>query len=62
MIIANHPIIFNTPKRLIEVSSWITHAPFAFFLISILKPKVTVELDVFHGHLRKKRQHERMRT
>jgi hypothetical protein len=49
MIIANHPIIFNTPKRLIEVSSWITHSPFAFFLISILRPKVVVELGVFSG-------------
>jgi Methyltransferase domain/Glycosyl transferase family 2 len=49
MITTKHPIIFNTPKRLIEVSSWITHVPFAFFLISILKPKVAVELGVFSG-------------
>jgi hypothetical protein len=49
MITTKHPIIFNTPKRLIEVSSWITHTPFAFFLISILKPKVVVELGVFNG-------------
>lgn len=49
MITEQHPIIFNTPRRLIEVSSWITHVPFAFFLISILKPKVVVELGVFSG-------------
>ena len=49
MITEQHPIIFNAPKRLIEGSSWITHAPFAFFLISILKPKVMVELGVFSG-------------
>jgi hypothetical protein len=49
MITTKHPIIFNTPKRLIAVSSWITHVPFAFFLISILKPKIVVELGVFSG-------------
>jgi hypothetical protein len=50
MITAEHPIIFSTPKRLLMQSSeWITHTPFAFFLISILKPKVVVELGVSDG-------------
>lgn len=50
MIITKHPIIFNTPKRLlVDSSTWLTHTPFAFFLISILKPKVVVELGVYKG-------------
>jgi hypothetical protein len=49
MITAEHPIIFTTPKRLFESSTWVTHTPFAFFLISILKPKVVVELGVYYG-------------
>ncbi len=50
MITTKHPIIFNIPTRLlIESSTWITHTPFAFFLISILKPKVVVELGVSNG-------------
>lgn len=52
MITEQHPIIFNTPRRLLEgdeASTWITHVPFGFFLISILKPKLVVELGVFRG-------------
>jgi hypothetical protein len=50
MIATKHPIIFNIPKRLlIKSSAWITHTPFAFFLISILKPKVVVELGISSG-------------
>lgn len=49
MIITKHPIIFFKAKKKIPESSWITHTPFAFFLISILKPKVYVELGVFSG-------------
>lgn len=49
MIVDKHPIIFNTPKKLIDGSSWITHTPFAFFLVSMLRPKTIVELGVFSG-------------
>ncbi len=50
MITSKHPIIFDMPKRvLLDSSLWVMHTPFAFFLISILKPKVVVELGVYKG-------------
>lgn len=47
-IFEKHPIIFQKPKMLAH-SSWETHVPFAFFLVSILQPKMIVELGVFSG-------------
>ena len=31
-------------------SSWIEHAPFAFWLVSVLRPRQIVELGAFHGY------------
>jgi len=39
---------FQKPKHLVE-SSWLEHAPFAFWLINNLKPKKIVELGSFNG-------------
>lgn len=49
MKISDHPIIFYRVNRKILNSSWISHSPFAFFLISILKPRTFVELGVYVG-------------
>jgi hypothetical protein len=39
---------FLYPDRICD-STWTEHIPFGFWLISLLKPKVTVELGVFKG-------------
>ena len=42
--------IFWTPDYIdIEVSAWIEHIPFAFWMIEVLQPKVVVELGVHTG-------------
>lgn len=48
--IAEHPIIFDLHGKVIETSAWIEHVPFAFFLISALRPKVFIELGVYTGN------------
>ena len=45
-----NPIVLTPPKRIVEPYSWVEHIPFAFFIISILKPKVVVELGVHTGN------------
>jgi len=42
-------MIFADVKKKLPNSSWLTHTPFAFFLISVLKPKIYVELGVLVG-------------
>jgi predicted O-methyltransferase YrrM len=44
----NHPICFATPQRFVP-SAWREHIPFAMFLVSILKPKMIVELGTHFG-------------
>lgn len=44
----DHPICLETPRRL-GASGWIEHIPFAFWLTSVLKPRILVELGVHHG-------------
>ncbi len=39
---------FEEPRHLVE-SSWLEHAPFAFWLINSVKPKRIVELGSFNG-------------
>ena len=46
----HNPIILNQPKRVVEPYSWVEHIPFAFYIISILRPKVLVELGVHTGN------------
>jgi hypothetical protein len=50
----DHPICLSQPLRLIteyppQVSAWIEHAPFAMFLIDIVRPKLLVELGTHSG-------------
>lgn len=47
--IFNHPLIFEEPIKVDGNNTWIQHIPFAFFLISFLKPQRIVELGVHTG-------------
>lgn len=48
--IQQNPIVLKQPKRIVEPYSWVEHIPFAFYIISVLKPKVLVELGVHTGN------------
>ena len=45
----SRPIVYRLPKRLLAPPSWTMHAPFAMWLIDILKPRTFVELGTFSG-------------
>lgn len=47
--IFEHPIIFEEPLKLDGNNTWVQHIPFAFFLVSFVKPKIIVELGVHTG-------------
>jgi O-antigen biosynthesis protein len=38
------------PERLVWPNSWVAHIPFAFWLISALRPRLLVELGVYTGN------------
>ncbi len=40
---------FERPNYISTQSAWVGHIPFTFFLISIFKPKVFVELGTHYG-------------
>ena len=44
----NHQICFATPHRIVP-SAWYEHIPFAMFLVSVLRPKMIVELGTHFG-------------
>ena len=44
-----YPMTFRTPKRATQYSAWLQHIPFAFMLMSMLKPTRVVELGVYYG-------------
>ncbi|WP_207512316.1 glycosyltransferase family 2 protein [Longitalea luteola] len=44
----DRPSYFWTPDY-VDVSAWIEHIPFAFWIIDVLKPKMVVELGVHTG-------------
>lgn len=44
-----HPIIFEEPLKLDGNNTWVQHIPFAFFLVSYLRPEKIVELGVHTG-------------
>ena len=46
----NFPIIFSFPDRLVEPGSWVGHIPFAMYLVSVLLPRVFVELGTHTGN------------
>src|SRR5262245_59654720 len=43
------PICSRTPQKLDCDSAWTGHLPFAMYLVSIVKPRVLVELGTHHG-------------
>lgn len=45
----NHPAMFHLPERLTSDSAWFAHLPVAMLLVSLLRPRVLVELGVFRG-------------
>ena len=45
----DHPLVFEQPRRLTDVSSWHEHIPFAFFVVAALRPSVVVELGTWKG-------------
>jgi GT2 family glycosyltransferase/glycosyltransferase involved in cell wall biosynthesis len=44
-----HPICLAVPRRLTRSSAWHGHIPFAMYLVSVLRPKVIVELGTQAG-------------
>ncbi len=46
----NYPHILLSPARIAEPTAWVEHIPFAFFITTILKPKILVELGVHTGN------------
>jgi hypothetical protein len=48
-ILARSPLIFHTPERLTDVTSWHGHIPFAFFAVQCFQPRVLVELGTHKG-------------
>ena len=45
-----HSICLDIPQRLVFPNSWVTHIPFAFYLVGALKPRVIVELGTHTGN------------
>ena len=44
------PIVLTRPIRLVEPNSWVTHIPFAFWVVDALRPRVVVELGTQSGN------------
>ena len=44
------PIVLTRPVRLVEPNSWVTHVPFAFWLVDALRPRLFVELGTHSGN------------
>lgn len=49
MDVLDHPLAFTTPRRLSEVRNWHGHIPFAMYLVSVLQPRLIVELGTHRG-------------
>lgn len=45
----DHLIVFQQPRRLSEQSYWQEHIPFGMLLVTLLKPRVLVELGTHYG-------------
>lgn len=46
----DHPVCLELPNRLVFPNSWVTHIPFAMYLISALSPEIFVELGTHTGN------------
>lgn len=44
----DYPISLSSPERLAP-STWVTHTPFAMFLVDVLQPSLIVELGTHYG-------------
>jgi GT2 family glycosyltransferase len=44
-----HPIVFEQPNRLTDVTSWHEHIPFGLYAVAALRPRVLVELGTWKG-------------
>jgi len=44
------PIVVTRPIRLVNPNSWVTHIPFAFWLVEAMRPRVIVELGTQSGN------------
>jgi Methyltransferase domain len=42
-------LVFQTPRRLTDIDAWHLHLPFAFLIVTLLRPKVLVELGTHKG-------------
>jgi GT2 family glycosyltransferase len=45
----SHPVVFERPRRLTDVTSWHEHVPFAFYAVAALRPRLLVELGTWKG-------------
>jgi hypothetical protein len=45
----DHPVMFQLPQRVLKISAWNEHLPFAMFLVSALRPRTIVELGTHGG-------------
>ena len=46
----DYPICLSKPLRNVSPSAWVQHAPFAMFLVDLLRPKLFVELGTHSGN------------
>src|SRR5438045_4108621 len=44
------PACFWPPQQLVPQTAWLEHAPFAFWLIDVLRPRTLVELGTHGGY------------
>src|SRR5947209_10503335 len=44
----DHPICLAPPERLVQ-SSWLEHVPFGMYVVSLLRPRMIVELGTHKG-------------
>jgi len=46
----NQSVCLETPQRLVFPNAWVTHIPFAMYIISAIKPSIFVELGTHIGN------------